>query len=376
MIKILRIILCFTLPAMVSILLFFSCSISKPIRIGFITDLSSRNSQLGIHARNGVRMAVNEINDKGGIKGQQIELFIEDNKGDIDECYKSVLKLVDKEVNIIIGPLASSMADSVIMATDEKKTLIISPTVSTDELTGIDDNFLRIIVPASMQGLYLADTVVSRNDKSIVLVLDQRNIEYTRAFAEGVKKRINSSSSKIVSEILFKDKGEFQNIVREIGQLSPDAIIFAASGIDTAGIVQQYAKIYSVPQLYGSMWAKITKVNEYGGKTVEGMILIDSYINKIPTDREIDFNQLFEERYSMKANLAARYTYESVYLFARAVNMASSLKSEDIKTEILKMNPIHGVTDDYQLDQYGDADRKQSLFIIRNNSYIIYDEKN
>lgn len=375
MIKITKIIHYLIFPLIIIIIISSGCSISKPIRIGFITDLSSRNSQLGIQARNGLQMAINEINEQGGIKGRKLELFIEDNKGDVDECYEASLRLAEKEVSIIIGPLASSMADSVIMATDEKKNLIISPTVSTDRLTGIDDNFLRIIPPASMHGSYLADTVISRNEKSIVLVLDQRNIEYTGAFVNGIKDRLVSSSSKIVGEILFKDKIEFMDIVKKIQLLSPDAIIFAASGIDTAGIVQQYAKNYPVPQLYGSMWTKITKVNEYGGKTVEGMILIDSYSNRIPTENENNFNQKFKELYSKEASLAARYTYESIYLFTSAAKEAISLKSEDIKTEILKMKLIHGIADNYQLDQYGDVDRKQSLFIIKNNLYVIQDEK-
>ncbi len=357
----------------VSLLTYLIRGEKQTIKVGFISDLSGRNSQLGTTARNGVLMAMDELNQRGGIKGRKLELLIRDHKGDQKLCSSLVTDLVKESVDVIIGPLASAMASHVIGATEKEKVLVISPAVSTDQLTGIDDFFVRVIAPASTQGTYLARAVIFNKDAKIVIVMDGKNIEYADAVVKGFKKQLQNSTTEIADVIAFNDKTEFPDIIKRIKRTGSDAILFVASGIDTGGIVQQYAKKYSVPQLYGSMWTKLTRVTTYGGKLISGMIFVDSYKNKYPTKREQEFNRLFKQRFNTNPDFIARNAYESVQLFAAAFNRSQSSGSTAVKSELLNMERRSGITDDYSLDQYGDVVRQLSLFVIRNDRYELFD---
>lgn len=343
----------------------------KPVKIGFVTDLSSRKSQLGVIARNGVLMAVDEIIEKGGINNRKIELFIRDHKSNKEECRKAVLELAEMGVHVIIGPLVSSMAQTVISAAAQHNTLVISPTVSTDELSGIDDLFLRVNAPASDHGRNLAAAAMHNKNTKIVTVLDEKNIEYSGAVARGFKEKFTGNDQFTVEQVLFKGKQSIPKVVEDINAVSPDGIVLITSGIDAAAVIQQYGKKYDVPNLYGSLWTKATRIHQYGGRKVDGMILVDSFKNIEPTEREKKFDRLYTDRFKMKPNFAARYAYESVYLFALALEKSGKTGSHLIKAEIINTDPIRGITDDYKMDQFGDVIRKQSLYMLKDNKYEV-----
>ncbi len=346
-----------------------SCARSEPVKIGFVADLSSRNAELGIQGRNGLIMAIEELNESGGVHGRKIEVLIGNHKGDKDLCDEVVRDLIDQGIHIIIGPMMSGMASTVISATGDSNILVIAPTVTTDSLSGIDDNFLRVATTASTQGAYLAQSLLSMGKSHVVQVLDRNNSSYTEAVSKALRSTLSGSDVTIAENIFFDSKNDFPQIVQKLELLKPDSIVFAASGIDAAAIVQSYGKNNDIPQLFGGSWAKVTNVNEYGGKTVEGMIIIDAYLNPAPLKREIEFTENFFDLYSVEPNIAARYSYESVFVFITAFQLSESLKSLDIKNSILGIDQIEGIGDNFRLDQYGDVIRKMSLFIIEDGKY-------
>lgn len=350
-----------------------NCTGKSPVKVGFIADLSSRNAELGIQARNGINLAADEINSSGGIHGRKIEVLVGNHKGDKGVCEEVVKNLIDSGAHIIIGPMVSEMASTVISAAQESDTLVIGPTVSTDALTGIDDNFLRIITPALTQGQFLAQALLSTGKRNPVLILDKSNDSYSGPVSRGFHQALMGSDVFIEDDLFFDGKDDFSEVVQSLEFLQPDAIIFIASGIDTAGIVQMYAKNNKVPQLFGSLWVKLTNVIQYGGKTVEGMIIIDSYVNPFPIKRDSIFTDKFVDLFSKEPNVAARSSYESVQLFAKAYQLTGSLKRIDIKKAILKMDVIEGVSDEFRIDEFGDPIRDLSFFIVENGKYKLFD---
>lgn len=366
-----KIVLLFSFSAVIimllSILIFLP---RKTVKMGFIADLTGRQSQLGISVRNGFLMAVNELNAEGGIKGREIVTLIKNNENDPDICILRTEEMVEEGADVIIGPLTSSMISPVLKASGT--TPVISPTVSTDSVTGRDDMFFRVIPTASVQGKTLARTVIDNGEQNILIIIDERNIEYTRAFAEGFSLEFEKETDNKPEIISFTDKSQFQDISQTFYEKSPDALVFVTSGIDGAAIIHQYAKIAPLPALYSSYWGKASKIHEYGGNSIDGMILIGGFENREPTERELEFDRKYRELYEIQSNFPARYSYEAVMLYAAAAEKGKSFDRTSIKTELLNLEKFEGITDSYSLDNFGDVIRSQTLFIIRNNQYEYY----
>lgn len=342
---------------------------STPIKVGFIADLSSRKSNLGDSVRNGVIMAIQELNKEGGINGRKVELLVRDGKSDKKVTQHQTTSLIENGVNLIIGPVHSAMADTVIRATEAKDILVISPTVSTDELSGIDDNFIRTFTNSSVQGGYLAKVVKYRGDKQVLLVKDLDNRAYTESVAQGFRDKSVELDIDVLGEIAFVEDTKVKELVEQMQQYKADAIVFITNGKDAAKIIQLYSKTGELPNLYGDIWAKWTNIKEFGGKTVNGMILVDAIASDKKSEKELQFSSSYKELFSSDYTIPTVYAYEAVKLYAQAVENGSSFENEDVKRELLNIDPIEGVADNYRLDKYGDVIRKLSYFMIKDNKY-------
>lgn len=363
-----KIIAALSLLALVSIVILNALS-SSTVKIGLIADLSSRKANLGDAVRNGVILAIDELNKQGGINGLKVELIVRDGELNEKITQQKTSNLVDSGVNLIIGPVHSAMANSVIEAAKQKNVLVISPTVSTDNLSEIHDNFIQINTKSSIQGRGLAEVSKFSGDEKVLLVIDQDNSEHTYSVAQGFKEKSKELGLNILGEIAFVKDYDISDLVDKILRYKTDAIVFITNGKDAARIIQSYNKIGKLPNLYGDIWAKWTNVKEFGGKTVNGMILVGINKNKQSSEKEQNFASSYKQLFGSEYSMPAVYAYEAVKLYAQGVERGSSFDSDDIKKHILGIDQIDGVVDNYNLDKYGDAIRDFSYFEIKDNKY-------
>ena len=356
--------------------LIVSLLIFKPkqkILIGFVADFSAKSSDLGMQSRNGAQMAVDKINEKGGLWGHELELIVKDNKNDRDQTRAVVQELILNEVPVIIGPHLSRLADIFIDESSGEDVIVISPVVSTDQVIGFDDNFLRINTSASIDGRTLATAIIARGDRSIALLWSELNNEYTESVINGVRSELIKHDIDIVYENSITGKDSYSEIVQDLVEIKTDAVVFSAISMDTSAITQLYAKEAPTPNLYSCQWSKATSIISHGGKTVEGMILIGEYVNVPPDVKSLEFEEEYIGKFSIFPNFASIYAYESVQLFAEGVNQAGrNWDVESVKNSILNLKAFNGVAGTFELDNNGDAVREKSLFIIKNNTYVPY----
>ena len=337
----------------------------QSLKVGIITYLTGENSDMGISGRNGISLAIDEINKTGGLLKRDVELIIKDHEGSKELCLARTKELVKEGVFVIIGPIVSNMAQYVIEGIEGSDVLIIAPTVSTDDFTGIDDNFLRIAAPSSLQGQYLGEMINKLNKTNIVVIMDRKNESYTKGVAKSIKEYTDSI------DIYFSTNDDFENIVKDLESINPDGIVFVTNGIDGATIIQMYGKNNEIPQLFGSSWVRASSIEQYGGRAIEGMILVDSYTSNPAPPKQIEFLESYKNKFHTQGDSISMYFYESLFLYKIGVEKANSFYIEDVKAAILGFKEIEGITENYHLDGFGDGVKTLQLLEIRDNEYVI-----
>ncbi|HEV2548567.1 MAG TPA: ABC transporter substrate-binding protein [Stellaceae bacterium] len=116
------------------------CSLSAvaadSIKIGYPMPLSGPASVYGIPVTKGAELAVQEINEKGGLLGRKVELLERDSKASADEAVRLARELIIKEnVDFLVGTLTSAEAPAVSTIAKENKIVFIAPTSKTVQLT-------------------------------------------------------------------------------------------------------------------------------------------------------------------------------------------------------------------------------------------------
>lgn len=360
-------------PIVVLVIILYIISVDRHIEVGVVADISGKNSELGVSARNGVAMAIEELNKMGGVKGREFRLHVKDHRGDKEHCTVVTRELVEEGVQFIIGPTISGLADSVIAGTEGSDVLIIGPTVSADYLKGRDDNFLRLSSPSSIQGKNIASIMKSEGLNRVALVVDDKNRAYAQGVVEGFKEGIEGSGITLIYELYYTETTEFTNFITDIDRSKIDALFLISNGADGGEFVQKFNKVYELPRLFGSGWNKVGQMEKYSGRLIDGMIFVDNYRAEVPGEKETAFIKRYNEIFHMDSNNVVKFYYEALQWFYYGILDSDSFNNQEIKAAIVNREVFHGIYEDYSIDEYGDGVRMSQNFIYRNGRYELYE---
>ncbi|HEX8291329.1 MAG TPA: ABC transporter substrate-binding protein, partial [Pyrinomonadaceae bacterium] len=110
------------------------------VRVGAFMSLSGDTAQYGISALNGIRMAVEEANAAGGVKGMRVDLLIRDTRSDAVETNVVVEKLAREErVHALLGEVVSSRSLAAARVAQRERVPMLTPSATSPEITAVGD---------------------------------------------------------------------------------------------------------------------------------------------------------------------------------------------------------------------------------------------
>ena len=126
---------------------------SDTIKIGGVFPLSGPVAVYGIEAKNGIELAIEEINAAGGVNGKMLELVGEDDEGSPEKSVNVYKKLVTKDkVEYIIGSLTSGCAAAIAPLAQAQKVLMLAPAATLTSITEAGDYVFRACFIDPFQG--------------------------------------------------------------------------------------------------------------------------------------------------------------------------------------------------------------------------------
>ena len=154
---------------------------AKPVKVGFIGNLTGSFSDWGIASRNGFLLAVEQINSAGGIDGRQVEVVVRNDDFSHELAAKAVEELADMGVVAIVGPTVSESALHALEIANQRKLLLISPSASTAALSGRDDAFVRVCQADDLYFRLLTGYLFNRRGmRKLRIAHDLRNKAYSQ----------------------------------------------------------------------------------------------------------------------------------------------------------------------------------------------------
>lgn len=340
------------------------------IKLGFSAGLSGLKSELGISGRNGAQLAVEEINRNGGIRGRKVELLVMDDKNNAETACVVDQKLAKQGVNIIIGHMVSSVAVDTVKNANENKILLISPTIATDELSHIDDNFIRVIASNKVQGYSLAKAVLRETTvRSIAIVYDENNASFARIIKENFEVQLKDSGASVVATASFKNRSDFKNIISEVRESKAEGILLIASAIDAGMFCQQSRKQNLKLPVFSPMWTKTNDFIQAGGADAEGAYLISQVDLENEEATYVEFQKEYQERYGESPSFSSVLSYDAVRVAAVAIQEAGTDSSDQVKDAILRVGEFSGLQGHIKLDGFGDVKNSYYLYRVQDGGF-------
>jgi len=350
------------------ILFAFGCSKKKPepdeMKIGAILPLTGESAFWGENIKKGIDLAVDEINQKGGILGRKIVILYEDTQGKPAVGTQAVLELVSiHKVQCVIGDVISSVILAVAPIVERNKCILLGFGESA-EITNAGDYIFRNWNSAASDAEITGDFAAKHSNAVVVL---SQNDAFGKSAKELFISQLRKNNVKIVKDEVFsKGETDYRTVLAKLQTLEYDGLYIASFHQDTLVLLRQYKELgLKTVNIYGvSSWEEGTLISflkeNFSGKVYFGY-------PKPPDPNSpivVEFRSKYKTKYKKEPEILCDNGYDAVYMLKFGIEKAGSYKGLLIKDALYTLQDFKGASGNMSFDQNGDVHKPFGLKTI------------
>jgi branched-chain amino acid transport system substrate-binding protein len=298
-------------------------------------------------------------------------LIIRDDEQNAETARKVTRELLERKVEALIGPMTSSMALAIVPMVNQARLVTVSPTVTTTELSGLDDYFLRVLPDTST---YAPKSARFHFEKSglrrAAIIYDTGNSSYTVSWLTGFRNAFEKLGGSITCINSFRS-GEnmaFSPLVREMLRHKPDLVALVCNAVDAALLCQQIRKLDPRLTITVSEWGSTERFIELGGAAVEGVYFAQFLDHGNRSPQYVHFLSSYRKRFGQDPGFSGLAGYDAATVVLNA--LTSRKAGTPLKNAILATGVYQGAQRSFSLDRYGDTGSTTFITVVRNGRFI------
>ena len=362
------------LIAVVAGVLLVACWSSEPLRIGFVGGLSGPVADLGEAGRDGALLAVEEANAAGGVGGRRVELRMHDDRQDEEAVVDALEALAAEGVELVIGPMTSAMGAAALPVAERKGLVLVSPTITASRFGGRDDQLLLLAPHVGEITRRFAVFLHAQGTRRLALAYDTRNLAFSADWALHLREALRALGTEVVVEAPFVsgDFSSYEDSLQKMIVARPDTLHFVSSAVDTVRLLQVARMLgVSLPSS-ASPWAATEHLVQLGGRSVEGLLVSQVFVNEDEQPRFKAFRAAFRARFNQDPGFVALAAYDATR--AALAAYVQRAPGATLKATLLSMPAFDGVQQRWAFDAYGDATREVSVARVQNGHFVKVEE--
>ena len=323
-----------------------SVSAQDIIKIGGIAPLSPPGGvQTGVSLRDGMIVAVNEINDKGGLLGRKVELFMEDTSGVPEKGVAAYERLTSKEkVVAVTGSAHSAVCAAVGPVANRTKIPFIAGECWSDNVTAAQiPQVFRITVANSLVYAIAADWVKAVGFKHVAIIGE--NSDWGLGVIDVFKNNLQATGTKVTSFTAERTVSDFTPQLLQIKRANPRPDLLIA-GFTGAGLLQMLRQSYDLglaPSKQTAVFAAGQDVLEpefWDTMGADGIYVIANppgLRGKPDTPSSRTFSKAFKQLTGRPSNAVAMEGYDGIMVIVEAIKAAKSTDPEAISNALREL---------------------------------------
>ncbi len=323
------------LAVSVSLALPVGVAAAEPIRIGEINS-QGRASTASQAYRNGLSLALEQINESGGIHGRPLQLISRDDLGDADQAARNARELVSKEhVEVLTGTMLSDVALAVAREAARSKTVLVVGDALTDAITLDKGNryTFRVRPSTYMLAAMLAEQAARMPGRRWAMVAP--NYEYGQSAVASFKmllKQARPDVEFVSDQWPAMGKIKADEVARAIRQSRPDAIFNATFGEDLQKFVQagNRQQLFNGVRVVSMTSAGAQSLDPSQSEAIRDWVAVGYPWDQINTPEHQRFLEAYLKKFSERPQLSAVLGYSTMMAIAGGLK-----KSEGGDGEVL-----------------------------------------
>ena len=338
------------------------------ITIGVIHSLTGPGETYGNVALNGIQLAVDEINEAGGVLGRQIEITAEDGKCNGTDALTAYTKLVDvDEVSIILGPSCSGEMLGFASRVDDDEVVVLSGLTSNPAISTAGDYIFRNVFSDADVGKRLAEVIIEEGFNEVSIMGEATD------YIEGVRTEFVNNYEPLGGTILAAERYTSEEtdfsagLTRVLADDPPAIVLLAQSEFAQGTLYKQTREQGYEGQMFAVEPGHAPTVLEIAGDAAEGAIGV-----LVPQDLEynpagVELTEKYIEKYgSISLHYYIGSSYDTVHIIAGCIEEVGSdtdtAAIRDCLYAINSDNQYSGAIGTYGFDSNGDM--SPSVFVV------------
>ena len=320
---------------------------TESIKIGSILILSGQGASWGEATKNGVDLAIKDINSNGGVNGQKLEAIHEDDSSDPKKAVSAFNKLVDQnKVKFIIGPNWSNTGLAVKSLAENRQVVMISPSLGVKEFNEGGKYTFNTWPHDFILSQHLAEYVYRNGYKKVALIgaKDVWVEDQTKAFESKFKEL--GGEVKLVYEPNLDTRDLRTEISKIKNNKDVQAIVMTTDGYDLTVLAARQIKELGIKLPLFNITVD-NKIVADCGANCEGMIF-PTFLT--PTEA---FATRYKSTYNREVEIGADSGYDAVMLLVQAIKATRSTDPVQIQSYLNNIANYTGVSGKLQADGEG-----------------------
>ena len=308
---------------------------AKDIVLGVPLPLTGAQAKFGEIIKKSYEIAQEEINAKGGVKGDKLVLNFEDSQGKPEIARSIVEKLIDVDKQpVVFAEYTSACAKAVAAVAEERKTPYLVVASAADEITQQNYKYVFRLNPSNAyyaSGLlsFMADVV---KPKSIAILYESSD------FGTSGAEEMAKSAEKAGMKVLLKEKYEkgavdFKPILSKVKAARPDVIYMVSYVMDAALLMRQIKELRIDAGLFAGGAAGFA-IPEFVGNAkdaAEYVVTATLWSPQVPFPGAKEYFEKYKSKYGAEPSYHGALAYSSLYVVADALSRSKSMKQDDIR---------------------------------------------
>lgn len=353
---------------------------AETIKIGHYASITGKEATFGSQVDNGVRLALDEINNAGGLLGKKVDVITEDTQSNSQAAISAVEKLIGKDnVVALIGEVASARSIAAAPIAEREKVPMVTP-ASTNEKVTLDQNgktrnyVFRICFIDPFQGTVMAKFAHDNLKVTRVAVLQDNANDYSVGLARNFRETFTKLGGQIVVEQAYEGgQVDFAAQLTAIKAANPQAIFIPGYYTEVSLIAQQARRLgITVPLLGGDGWDSPVLTQGEAKKALEGCFFSNHYSNQDTSKVVQDFITRYKAKYNELPGAMSALGYDAMHIIAKTIKDGGKADPETIRQGLANLKNYAGVTGTITIDAQHNASKPAVIIQIKNGEYAYY----
>lgn len=306
--------------------------------------------------RNGVEMAIDEINANGGVLGRQLRLKVADDQRSVEEGMV-IAEQFSQEPSMVavLAHLDTYVATQVAPSYMVNGLLMLSPGAMGLDLTRKGhDKVFRTYPSEAVVATALANHATESGYGRVAVYYS--NDSSGHDLVHGFEQKARERGLTIVDRRSYNLVGTDHRLVFEEWRTMHrfDAIFLAATLPSGVAVIEQMRKAGLNQPILGNTGLDGNELVSLGGAAVEGVVVPTVFQVEMPSAAAQAFTAAYSQRYETKPGASAAIGYDTVRVLAEAMRQSGSVEPQRVATALRQLSSWTGVTGPFEFDEQGE----------------------